>query len=43
MAFITVKLSITAVMFAIAIALIIREASGAIPPPRDPHEAAQAA
>jgi len=43
MAFITVKLSITAVMFAIAIALIIREASGAVPPPRDPHDAVQAA
>jgi hypothetical protein len=43
MAFITVKLSITAVMFAIAIALIIREASGAVPGPRDPEEAAQAA
>lgn len=43
MAFITVKLSITAVLFAIAIALIIREASGTVPPPRDPQEAAQAA
>ena len=42
-AFITAKLSLAAVMGAIAIALIIREASGAVPPPRDPKEAAQAA
>jgi len=41
--FITVKLSLAAITAAVALALIIREASGAVPPPRDPHEAAQAA
>jgi hypothetical protein len=31
------------VLGAIALAMMIREASGAVPPPRDPKEAAQAA
>jgi hypothetical protein len=43
LAFITLKLSTAAVMAAVAVALIIREASGETPPPRDPREAAQAA
>ncbi len=43
MAFIATKLSVAAVMAAIAIAVMIREASGTVPPPRDPREAAQAA
>lgn len=43
LAFIAIKLSLTSIMAALAIALMIREASGAAPPPRDPHEAAQAA
>lgn len=41
--FIVTKLSVAAVMFAVAAALIIREASGAVPPPVDPVEAGQAA
>jgi hypothetical protein len=41
--FITAKLALAAVIGAIAIAMMIREASGAVPPPRDPKEAAQAA
>lgn len=43
MIFIAVKLSLTALMAAVAVALIIREASGAVSPPRDPNAAAQAA
>jgi hypothetical protein len=41
--FIAVKLSLCAIMFAIAVALMIREASGAAAPPRDPEAAVQAA
>lgn len=41
--FIAVKLSLAAIVAAIAVALIIREASGAVPPPQDPQQAAQAA
>jgi hypothetical protein len=43
MAFIVTKLSVTAVMFAVAAALLIREASGAAPAAVDPVEAAHAA
>jgi hypothetical protein len=39
MAFIVAKLSFTAMLFAIAAALIVRIASGGVPPPRDPKEA----
>src|SRR5689334_16754579 len=39
MAFIATKLSVAAVMAAIAIAVMIREASGTVPPTRDPKEA----
>ena len=42
-AFIAVKLSIVAILFAVAVALMIREASGTVPPPIDPKEAAQVA
>jgi hypothetical protein len=41
--FIIAKLSLSAILFAIGAALIIREAAGVVPPPREPKEAAQAA
>ena len=43
LAFIITKLSLSAILFAIGAALLIREAIGGAPPPRDPREAAQAA
>ena len=43
MAFIIVKLSLTAVLFAVGVALLIREASGSVPPPRDSGRAIVAA
>jgi hypothetical protein len=43
LAFIIVKLSISAILLAIGAALLIREAISGAPPPRDPREAAQAA
>lgn len=43
LAFIAAKLSVAAILFALAVVLIIREASGLVPPPRDPQPATQAA
>ena len=43
LAFIVSKLSVAAVLFAVGVTLMIREASGAVPPPRDPQAAEQAA
>ena len=43
MVFIAGKLLLTAVLFAVAVTLMIREAGGAVPPPPDPREAAQVA
>ena len=42
-AFIAAKLSLAAILFAFAVVMMIREASGQTPPPRDLHEAEQAA
>jgi energy-coupling factor transporter transmembrane protein EcfT len=41
--FIAAKLTLTAVLSAVAASLMIRVAAGTVPPPSDPREAAEAA
>jgi hypothetical protein len=43
LAFIVSKLSVAAALFAVAVVLMMREAAGAVPGPRDTEEAAQVA